>query len=559
LLLAIACSENPSEPTTSSIAPPSGQDERQPPDARPLGIDLQAIDRFDIDLQATGRFRPGERIEIVARVRANLPTTAAAVRLVLPEVAAGGVARLGQLPVGVSLPSVLQETRAMSQGQEVVRHASIVIPDPGFYRVILSVRKVSVEPDLSSRRAVQDVAFREAWLLIDERGGRLTSTFDPSLLPANVIPTPGPRRLSAAGAAVTACSSWQVVYLNMDAAGGLGAYEPITGAFVKGFIGKLLFSTSTDASGHFSVCANTSYNGSVYLANADVNVNDSPIVRFSGSASTTGGTLAATSSSAARVYVNLMSTIPASRALLGYSRGQMAVAVLTTTGTSSYGSDKITITSNAVWGSYGIFTAAHEYGHAVHEKALNGNAASGNCPGSGHTIDGSYDMRCAYSEGFADFHAFATRGSALVATFYSDYNVERNYYYSLGSTYDGSTIEGAVAAFFYDLIDGPSSPDGANNETNGDDDGVQFPGRYVADIIRTCQVQVIPFKGVRAIAIDQLIYCFENTVDPAIANSSFYFPHKINQVTQEFEGATEPSGWSKSVIRALWTRDLYGQ
>ncbi len=98
--------------------------------------------------------------------------------------------------------------------------------------------------------------------------------------------------------------------------------------------------------------------------------------------------------------------------------------------------------------------AAHEHGHAVPEKALGGNAATGQCR-SPHHVDGAYNLQCAYSEGSAD---------------------------------DGSIIEGAVAGFLYDLLDAPDWPDSPYNTADGDDDPVTFPGSYLADLVKTCNV-----------------------------------------------------------------------
>ncbi len=189
-------------------------------------------------------------------------------------------------------------------------------------------------------------------------------------------------------------------------------------------------------------------------------------------------------------------------------------------GSGSYytsGEDRIYLGASDVPGSYGTFVVPHEYGHAGHEKALGGNAASGTC--SWHTLNAAINLKCAYSEGFADFHAAYTAGPILTSSFGSDYSIEHNSYYPgwiynsqhqpVNQSSDGSIIEGAVAAFFYDLVDGPNEPDGASNQADGDDDAIQYSGKYVSDIVKTCKVD----GSVRANGIDHLVYCFERQID----------------------------------------------
>lgn len=172
--------------------------------------------------------------------------------------------------------------------------------------------------------------------------------------------------------------------------------------------------------------------------------------------------------------------------------------------------------------------------------------ASGSCP-SPHYLDGPHNLRCAFSEGFADYHGAATRpdlGSYIYRS-----RIESNAYYpgtryhgSDGDPNDGSIIEGAVAAFLYDLTD----------PANESHDQVQYPGSYVADIIRTCKTPVY-----RANGVDHLVYCFEQIVDSAISSS--YFRTRSSPPSSISESATEPAGWSRSAIRTLWLRNLYGQ
>src|SRR6185312_14915331 len=65
--------------------------------------------------------------------------------------------------------------------------------------------------------------------------------------------------------------------------------------------------------------------------------------------------------------------------------------------------DSITIHEGYAIGSYGLFVAAHEYGHAVHEKKLGGivitpaNASEYSCANHSYTLVTNY--QCALREG----------------------------------------------------------------------------------------------------------------------------------------------------------------
>jgi hypothetical protein len=201
---------------------------------------------------------------------------------------------------------------------------------------------------------------------------------------------------------------------------------------------------------------------------------------------------------------------------------------------------------------------AHELGHAAHEKALNGNVAGGSCP-SPHYLDGAYNLACAYSEGFGNFHAAAIRSSEI-GYYYSYFQYNDGYpghTYSgntvTGTSTDGSINESAVAAFLLDLTD-------SDSETH---DLTAYPGSYVSQVIRTCEVyRRISWIStwVRATGVDHLTYCFENQVDPAVTGSSVYFTTRSPDPTGQRESAAEPFGsWNRWNIRTVWLRDLYGQ
>ena len=67
-------------------------------------------------------------------------------------------------------------------------------------------------------------------------------------------------------------------------------------------------------------------------------------------------------------------------------------------------------------------------------------------------------------------------------------------------------------------------------------------------------------NGSKGDGIDHLVFCFEQQVDSALAISPHtYFPTRLVDSYSQTNSAGTPSGWSQSLVRAIWLRDLYGQ
>ena len=120
-----------------------------------------------------------------------------------------------------------------------------------------------------------------------------------------------------------------------------------------------------------------------------------------------------------------------------------------------------------------FWTAAHEYGHALHHKALGGIWwRSPNC--SPHSLVKPSSYRCALKEGFADYagtvgSVTAAHPEGYLGDCLEHFGTPRA---SRRRCRDVShdrkpEIEGWVAAFFMDLVDG-------NNEQH---DWTEYPGR----------------------------------------------------------------------------------
>jgi hypothetical protein len=612
LLCALALAACQDDPTSPLAAPERGAEDAVLATGADLH-DMDALPRFAVDVQVHGSFRPGTPVTVTATARGNLPTRDVELKIALPE---PEVLRRGRgqftIPTGVALPAAARRRAAIARGGEGRVVANAVLPGPGYYRVVATAQQRSDEPLVEGGRWVQGTVHRELWILVDEKGGRVTDTFDPSLLPENAVKAPGPIRLlkkrpepragerpsHRAGATSgtqgarapttpgdatvegdgSGFYTMHITFYNQDT----GMYEPVAGAetIVSYYRyddnwSAYVYSTwyaATDANGYFShECGNPYgyyyydewYDVATFARNGRVDIGHY-MGGFGGDYNwCESATYEMTAPSiTGQVYARMTENMQRSAAFLGYSRPRIPITLSTTASNSSYTSDRITMRttpgSDHVWGQWGQFVMAHELGHAAHEKALNGNAAGGNCP-SPHYLNGAHNLACAYSEGFGNFHAAAIRTTELG---YYYWYFQDNYGYPgqtysgttpTGTSYDGSIIEGAVAAFFLDLTD-------SDGEAH---DQAAYPGWYLSQVIRTCEVyQRISFVNIwtRARGVDHLVHCLENQIDPAVTGSSTYFVTRSPDPTNWRESASEPYGsWNRWHIRSLWLRNLYGQ
>lgn len=570
LLVLVSACDGPRSPT--AVAGPASQSAVAGDSISNEGPDIVAVSRFAVRVQAAGSFRPGQPIQIVAAVRANLDTDDAEFSLRLPEVAAARQSRWDavDLPLGVPVPAAAAWRRRMTRGQEMRHTTTVTIPEPGYYMVVATAAAES-GGFAENGSWVQEVAHQELWLWISEDGGRVTETFDPGVFPAGARRQPGPlsfergpakvvprqggrtaQTASVAGAMTLVATYWNPTTFAVD---------PLPNATVEytvySAIGEQLYTklALTDAYGRASIPCEYdefarfgSYAGAVYTSNGDIRVEPAQVGTFSGGFAADCGAMreARVAWKSAHVFAIMNRTVTLSRTHFGYARGHLMVYLQQDATNSFYTAsrDYVVIkdgTESHVGGATGDFIVAHEYGHAMHEKALGGNTG-GSCP-SPHHISGAYNLACAFSEGFADYHGAVAMDNQI------RYNFERNKYYpgthGSGDRNDGSIIEGAVAAFLYDLTD----------EANEAHDLVHHSGRYVAEIIRTCENQPhwMISGWVRANGVDHLVACFERT----LPNYSAFFASRDPDPVAFREYALEPPDWSNGYIRRAWKKNLY--
>ena len=383
----------------------------------------------------------------------------------------------------------------------------------------------------------------ELWALITEDGGMTTADFDPDVIPEGYLKKPGilvraktpppaeasvlPGFLGAALRRDDPPVYLEVVYENS------GTYVPAVGVTVTGLYWDLQPNEP-----NISVDATVPASGIVSFAcpepiYQELRVSgEVPNTSYVGRRSVLGGYVVDSDNCGDTIQVvagkytytawkNLNTVIPIINSHLGYSRSAVAFRYDAGAGNSYYssGADEIVFASA---GALTPWTAAHEYGHALHHASLGGLWSVTDCNPHGPGTPSSYT--CALLEGFADYVGNVGVGQP---------SAWENLHYSTRPAED----EGNVGALFTDLID-------ANNETG---DQTTYSGYYVATVFKTCQVNITIWLA-RNDPSD-FVWCLENRVNSTVHTQKFpgiSIPYYV------LENATEPQGWNADNIRSTW-------
>lgn len=219
------------------------------------------------------------------------------------------------------------------------------------------------------------------------------------------------------------------------------------------------------------------------------------------------------------LFLNLVKNAAGHQARFGSYPGQIYAGLYTDTKTyydhnHPDGELHIYKIPRMVYGEYGVMVAAHEYGHHWQDRRLyQAPAQNGlmrytvNCAEK-HPPASASSFGCAVGEAFADWYAVVVREADMPGW---KADLESNFFYRTcqpgtnpeqGTTVctdDGSIVQGAVAALFWDIIDGAWESH----------DVLQRTPRDLTDAITRCTVKVgssfVPYTGV-----DHLIYCLDN-------------------------------------------------
>ncbi|MDE2975127.1 MAG: hypothetical protein OXU64_10505 [Gemmatimonadota bacterium] len=461
---------------------------------------------------------------------------------------------------------------AMDSGDTWERSHAVSGEEAGYYRVMANAHARG--PD--GGPWLFDEAYRQAWMYVSETNGQLTRLFEDSVFPDSVHPAAGPA--DGAPSRSEPGSPWHsdsvylaVLYSVNDRKG----FKPAEGASVwawrKGtddFLGWRTVPGIGESEEHYipGIVAYECTKSIGDIVYGGIRVRDTDLVdgrREVGSWRTDRRHCGQVVFVEARAHKYLPWRVLnlAAEAItdhFGYTRGPISWKLdWNPKGRSNYNGlpfkDVITLAWNPA-GRRFRFTAAHEYGHALHHKALGGIWwRSPNC--KRHWIDRASSYRCALKEGFA--HYAGNVGSVTT-------NHPRGFYgdcfehfgtpkappgFCRNVSHDRKRkIEGWIAALFTDLADNTGGEKG---------DWTSYPGRYVAEVFKTCEVKgkalgIFPDWKNRS-RVSDIVWCLENRITPRLHREVFpgvWLPSKVR------ETAREPWNWDPLDIRSTWLKNL---
>jgi hypothetical protein len=473
---------------------------------------------------------------------------------------------------------------------------SVTFPSAGYYRVGILASATGGIPEIPTDTVIAEETQRTFWIVVDEQGGTLTEGWDSLALagrqpkfgaygPFIAIEAPdtvlGADRATPGTAALLApwTYSGHVTYAipgstpvvrrplpDLQISMGCGKNEGFGVAYQYTFY-------RTNANGDWSATcpADRPYgyiNSALINDYANVAGKDGDFAAV-GFYDNNGGTfpdMRVANDDAAKVYLALRLWAPQAMSRFGVTRDRIKVYVAQGAGDTDYGAEYLAgvpifyderIKTN--WlrnqGTNGYRSIMHEYGHALQWKAI--EPPDQNDCGDDHAIDAPETLSCAFVEGFADFVGAWIPGDSLAGTVNDgfDYKIETNPFRTIGN---GSIIEGAVAGFFYDLVDGTVERDDATNSGKISEsfDNVTYPGSYLASIMKNCSLVAAAMTVSKLDGIDQVIYCAERSLAAQSLPTDF-FPTRGATFTLVTPNTTNPPGWAAADVRRLWLRNLY--
>ena len=497
--------------------------------------------RFGLTVRASGSFRPGTPVSLDVELRANLATSSVDVDVSLPDLDLSRVKGYRRRAPSGQRPSQSHWQAALAKS--AVRHftSTLSFPEPGLYQVLVRAQAANGTPDIAGPDLLQNTSAVSTWLWIASSGGGTRERFDASLISDNYRTEPGPLRMTTASAAdcdpnfqvcdgpcdpttTNVCPSaltiGGTVYWSRN-----GTWTPLPFAKVR-VSGSNGPTTIADQKGNYRLdyCPSPSMGVTVELAtdHDDVRVEShwatgvpSDVIgqAYVRDVDCYGGiNIYAYDNIAAEFFDSMLENVRQSRALFANTANRGKIVVWMRNDTTNLGQyealyDRIDVTRDIATGTQGIFTGAHEYGHAVHHKALGGLTGGPQACPKPHYFWSRMPIECAATEGFADFHMVMTRGPAIGGAYQGIH--DNIWIDSPANNYatDGSAIESAVAAFLVDFVD-PIGPDLSGGVSFYDP--IQASASYIASIIRQCEIGVNnPTQYKRANGVDYWFYCMD--------------------------------------------------
>ena len=457
----------------------------------------------------------------------------------------------------------------------------------GYYRVMVNAYTHGPDGGLW----LFDDVLGEAWMYISETDGQLTRFFEDSIFPDSVHPAAGP-----ADGAASRCGPdcpWHPdsVYLSVVySVSEREDFKPAAGAEVRGWLweagspaeplGTVTVPEDPESHEHYIPgivafrCTRSLgkfVRGDALVPHTDL-VSGQKTIAFWVTDRSHCGQLVFVEVKAERYLPWRLLNLAADTLTrhFGHARGPIEWKLNYASSTSYYSRsrDEITLAWELAGWSVFLFVAGHEYGHALHEKALGGLFGRNRTPGCDkHSIVMVTTYQCALSEGFA--HYAGNVGSVTVD--YPD-GYYHNCFEHFGTpkaspsgcrdvSHDQKPkIEGWITALFMDLTD-------SNDNDERHDHTDSYPGRYVAEVFKTCKVkhryQITPriwkipatyvYIWWKRSNASNIVWCLERNIEPSVHEEVF---PDIRTPVDFKEKATEPPDWDRFDIRTTWLKNL---
>ena len=232
-------------------------------------------------------------------------------------------------------------------------------------------------------------------------------------------------------------------------------------------------------------------------------------------------------------------------------------------GSYSRHTDEITLGWGGVEADRFRYVAAHEYGHAMHEKVLGGLFGRWSTPGCrDHRLHLPSSYECALSEGFANYAGnIGSHTAEDPDGFYHDCFE----YFGTPDAPEGRCrdvshrqkpeIEGWVTALFMDLIDDNDNYEGFYDDA--EDDETHYGGYYVAGVFKSCEAKrgSWPDRWKHRSKVYDIVWCLEEYVHKP-THKRVFPDTPVPDTAKHKRPPHQPKDWDPFDIRSTWLRNL---
>ena len=564
VVLAGACTDDPlgvtEQPTGDEAAVESLISTAR---SRAGGLNGMTIDRYRprlvVDFTVDGTLAENTPITLRLEGVAQGKIVGGEAVVVMPTFAAmkyAGSDKQPYYPAGKKLPEAARWTLpAMEAGDHWKQVIDIAGVEKGYYHVAIDVTANGPEDDASDSYLSTD-AFEQAWMFVFGEAGILTRAFDASLFPDDIAPQPGPFRVRGESHATQTAASRDVgsdsddsdpVYLYVSYLDD-GENQPAEGAYA--YANTLLDEGEDEDSpptneGHtvpedgfvaFSCPAAGEYwAGHVTLPSNDLVSGAAFGAYWQASSADCGDTIQVPGFRHTYMpWDNLDHSIRLLNEHFDFEREIVRWRTDLDLDPDDDASRYLVDADSIVFGPnsyYKLWTAAHEYIHAIHATELGGLWDTEDCNPHFVWLQSS-SYTCAFLEGFADYGGW-----------YVDPDDDRTDELQEGDDSfldpgdERGEFEGWVAALFLDLID--------EYDSSEPSDSTSYPADFLADVFATCEVD-----GDERNDVSDFVWCLEGEVDDDLHEDHF---GGVTPTPDDVEhDAVEPDDLEARHIRATW-------